>query len=121
MEVDVYKRQEYYNNEYVFDLDDNSLKNDYNSLVTKYNGDTYKNYKYDEDDEKVLQNNTFIDIDNNIVGFGKIVELYYDNIDFQLYLESNLMPYVLQEDLSLIHIYKLFVGLVNLKRKYILK
>ena len=100
--IDDYNEQnEYYNNEYVFDLDDNSLKNDYNSLVTKYNGDTYKNYKYDEDDEKVLQNNTFIDIDNNIVGFGKIVELYYDNIDFQLYLESNLMPYVLQEDVSM--------------------
>ena len=98
---DYNEQNEYYNDEYVFDLDDNSLKNDYNSLVTKYNGDTYKNYKYDEDDDKVLQNNTFIDIDNNIVGFGKIVELYYDNIDFQLYLESNLMPYVLQEDVSM--------------------
>lgn len=98
---DYNEQNEYYNNEYVFDLDDNGLKNDYNSLVTKYNGDTYKNYKYDEDDEKVLQNNTFIDIDNNIVGFGKIVELYYDNIDFQLYLESNLMPYVLQEDVNM--------------------
>lgn len=100
--IDDYNEQnEYYNNEYVFDLDDNSLKNDYNSLVTKYNGDTYKNYKYDEDDEKVLQNNTFIDIDNNIIGFEKIIGLYYDNIDFQLYLESNLMPYVLQEDISI--------------------
>lgn len=98
---DYNEQNEYYNDEYVFDLDDNSLKNDYNSLVTKYNGDTYKNYKYDEDDDKVLQNNTFIDIDNNIVGFEKIVELYYDNIDFQLYLESNLMPYVLQEDVSM--------------------
>lgn len=98
---DYNEQNEYYNDEYVFDLDDNGLKNDYNSLVTKYNGDTYKNYKYDEDDDKVLQNNTFIDIDNNIVGFEKIVELYYDNIDFQLYLESNLMPYVLQEDVSM--------------------
>lgn len=98
---DYNEQNEYYNDEYVFELNDNSLKDEYNSLVAKYNGDIYKNYKYNEDEEKELTNNSFISIDNNIIGFEKIIGLYYDNIDFQLYLESNLMPYVLQEDISI--------------------
>lgn len=98
---DYNEQNDYYNKEYVFELNDNSLKDEYNSLVTKYNGDIYKNYKYNEDEEKELTNNSFISINNNIVGFEKIIGLYYDNIDFKLYLESNLMPYVLQEDISI--------------------
>ena len=98
---DYNEQNDYYNKKYVFNLNDNNLKNKYNSLVTKYNGNTYKNYKYNEDEEKELVNNSFVSINNNIVGFEKIVGLYYDNIDFQLYLESNLMPYVLQEDVSI--------------------
>ena len=70
---------------------ENELKDKYNELVIKYNGNNYANYKYDEDGNRTLQNNSFLSLDN-IINYDKFSNLYYDIIDFRNYLESSLLP-----------------------------
>lgn len=92
---------DYYVNEYSFTFDDVALKNKYNTLVSKYNSDKYRNYKHNENGDRVLKNNEYISIDNNITGFNKLIELYYDNIDFSGYIEHSLMPFVLEDETTI--------------------
>lgn len=72
--------------------------NSYNNLVDKYNDEKYSSYKYNDDGEKELTKNSYIKIDNNIIGYNKLINVYYDLIDFKLYLESSLMPLILDEE-----------------------
>lgn len=91
------EKNEYYQNDYTLTYQNA----EYNALVDKYNSDTYKNYKYNEDGEEELTNNTFKKISNTDKGFSNVTALYYDNTDFSLYLEHSLMPYVLQQDVTI--------------------
>lgn len=54
---------------------------DYNSLVEYYNK------KYIEKDEDKLS-----EVDIPIAGYSSLINAYYDTMDFELYLESSLMP-----------------------------
>ncbi|PJN79910.1 hypothetical protein CWE04_11925 [Thomasclavelia cocleata] len=77
---------------------DTQIVNNYNSLVDKYNDEKYSSYKYNDDGEKELLRNSYIKFDDNIIGYNKLINVYYDLIDFKLYLESNLMPLILDEE-----------------------
>lgn len=72
--------------------------NSYNQLVDKYNDEKYSSYKYNDDGEKELTKNAYIKIDDKVVGYNKLINVYYDLIDFKLYLESSLMPLILDEE-----------------------
>lgn len=86
-----------YNDNYAIGFEDVSIKNNYNSLVNKYNAKKYSQYKYNDDDEKVLTQNTFSLINEELKGFQQLISLYYDVVDFNLYLESSLMPVIKKE------------------------
>ena len=66
---------EYYNNTYPTYIDA-SLVSNYNSHIMKYR-------QYDGKLEA---------IQNPIVGYSRLMKIYYDVIDFELYLEHSLMP-----------------------------
>ncbi|WRK54488.1 hypothetical protein SD457_06075 [Coprobacillaceae bacterium CR2/5/TPMF4] len=86
-----------YNKNYQINFTDSGLMASYNALIDKYNSDTYKQYKYNDDGESVLTNNSFSKIDGEIKGFNNLINLYYDLIDFKLYLQSSLMPTIIKE------------------------
>lgn len=54
--------------------------NNYNALVQKYNG------------MSSMTNKSFSQIGQYVVSYPKLIELYYDTIDFNLFLTSALMP-----------------------------
>lgn len=89
-----------YNKNYQINFTDSGLMASYNALIDKYNSDTYKQYKYNDDGESVLTNNSFSKIDGEIKGFNNLINLYYDLIDFKLYLQSSLMPTIIKEAIS---------------------
>ena len=89
-----------YNKNYQINFTDSGLMASYNALIDKYNSDTYKQYKYNDDGESVLTNNSFSKIDGEIRGFNNLINLYYDLIDFKLYLQSSLMPTIIKEAIS---------------------
>lgn len=66
---------EYYQNQYSFSPDA-TLRQKYNALVTKYS--PYKS------DLSIMP--------DAIVGFPSLMNAYYDTVDFQLFLDSELMP-----------------------------
>lgn len=77
--AEYYKSKEYYS---CFGTDAATTITAYNNLVDKYN-------KLDsefEDDEKISK------IPSSIVGYKNLMKIYYDTIDFSLYLKSSLMP-----------------------------
>lgn len=77
-------------NEYIppFSLD---LKTKYNELVEKYNSETYASYQYDDNGERVLKNNDYMNTDS-ITNYEGFIKFYYDAVDFNTYLTSKLMP-----------------------------
>lgn len=91
----------YYQNEYVLQLKNDDLKLKYNTLVAKYNSDQYKKYDYDDEGNRKLVNNDFVQIDSSIKGYDNFAKLIYDNIDFSLYIEHSLLPSVLEEDVTI--------------------
>lgn len=66
---------DYYQNEYVVNISDEAVSA-YNSLVDKYSSFT---------DE-------FAPIDGSVTGYPGLMNLYYDTIDFYLFLNDTLMP-----------------------------
>lgn len=75
-------RYNYYQNTYVSQLNQTKI-NAYNTLINKY-----KTYK------------PALETVSNGVGFSNIINILYNTIDFQLYLESGLMPSVEISDTS---------------------
>lgn len=75
-------------------FEDTEIISKYNVLVDKYNDEKYAQYKYNDDDEKVLSNNSYKKIDDKVIGYSNLVNIYYDLVDFNLYLESSLLPTV---------------------------
>lgn len=86
-----------YSTNYLLNISDDNLASQYNALVYKYNSSSYAQYKYNEDNEKVLTNNNFLLITNTEKGYDSLIALYFNVIDFSLYLESSLMPTVIRE------------------------
>lgn len=86
-----------YSKNYLLNITDDSLISNYNALVSKYNGSAYAQYQYNEDNEKVLTNNSFLPIDKTKKGYSNLTSLYFDVVDFNLYLESSLMPTTIKE------------------------
>lgn len=76
---------EYYQKEYVIDLDAD-LIDQYNALVDKY-------YVYNKDLQK---------INSEMSGFAALMEAYYNVIDMNLFLTSGLMPTPTSEDTNAI-------------------
>lgn len=72
---------------------DDTLRASYDAIVNKYNSSAYSTYKYNSQNEKVLTANTYM-LADNIVGYDKFVNLYYDVIDLYSYLNDSLMPVV---------------------------
>ena len=66
----------YYQNEYVANLNVNDVLTKYNELVDKY-------YEWNKDLKKVPE---------EVVGYSALMNAYYDTIDMNLYLEHNMMP-----------------------------
>ena len=89
---------DYYLNEYQIPCDNDLLKESFNTLVKKYNHHSYASYKYDDDNNKVLTDNTFVEIDDAQVGYAYLTNLNYSIIDFKYYLESGLLPTVLHDE-----------------------
>lgn len=87
----------YYLNEYQIQYDNNQLKESFNTLVKKYNNHSYASYKYDDNNNKVLTDNTFIELDAS-KGYSYLTTLNYSVIDFKYYLESGLLPTVIHEE-----------------------
>lgn len=87
----------FYMNDYHLQLNEEIIGT-YNHLIKKYNDHKYASYKYNDNNEKVLTDNNFIEIDNSISGFNNILQLFYSNIDFKYYLESSLLPTILKEE-----------------------
>lgn len=87
----------FYMNDYHLQLNEEIIGT-YNHLIKKYNDHKYASYKYNNNNEKVLTDNNFIEIDNSISGFNNIIQLFYSNIDFKYYLESSLLPTILKEE-----------------------
>lgn len=81
-------------NDYRPDFENTTLITKYNALVDKYNDKQYAQYKYDYNDEKVLTNNSYRKIDASVIGYLNLINIYYDLVDFNLYLESSLLPLV---------------------------
>lgn len=86
-----------YNDNYRIAFEDVNIKNEYNALVDKYNASEYSQYKYNDDDEKVLTPNSFSKINDDLTGYQQLILLYYDVVDLNLYLESSLMPVIKKE------------------------
>lgn len=86
-----------YNDNYRIAFEDANIKNEYNALVDKYNASEYSQYKYNDDDEKVLTPNSFSKINDDLTGYQQLISLYYDVVDLNLYLESSLMPVIKKE------------------------
>ncbi|MFQ9922527.1 MAG: hypothetical protein ACLRVU_03375 [Beduini sp.] len=87
-----------YLNEYQIHCDNDPLKESFNALVKKYNHHSYASYKYDDDNNKVLTDNAFVEIDDAQVGYAYLTSLNYSIIDFKYYLESGLLPTVLDDE-----------------------
>lgn len=83
-----------------YTIENDEIRNLYNGIVDKYNHKKYAQYKYNEDDEKVLTNNSFLLASKPIVGYEKITALLFDLIDANLYLTSSLMPTVIFEEVN---------------------
>jgi len=66
---------EYYQNEYVY-TPTSSVRTAYNNLVTKY----------------VSMNDALTPISQTLTGYPEIMQAYYNAIDFELYLQSTMMP-----------------------------
>lgn len=66
---------QYYNNEHIFEIDD-ELLNNFNAIVNKY--------AEDNEDLKAIS--------TPIQGYPSLMNAYYDTVDLALYLESVLMP-----------------------------
>ena len=86
-----------YNDNYRIAFEDEGVKENYNELVDKYNDSKYSQYKYNDDDEKVLTANSFSKINDDLTGYQQLISLYYDVVDMNLYLESSLMPIIKKE------------------------
>lgn len=97
MSIDLKNKMDSYDYEYKSYENDHEfnfsfdVEKTYNQVIAKYNGDIYANYKYNDDGERVLVNNTFKKAEG-IKGFLKLIELYFDSIDLNVYLESKLLP-----------------------------
>jgi len=65
----------------------------YDNLVTKYNDGEYSAYVYNDENERVLQVNTYKTTDT-LTSHENLIAFYYDASDFYGYLESTLMPSV---------------------------
>lgn len=77
--IDEYDKQyEYYQNDYVVLADENEVVTKYNELVDKYRA-------YKEDIPKIA---------TPIKGYAALMNAYYNTIDMELYLQSELMPNV---------------------------
>ncbi len=87
-----------YDKTYTFTEKD--LLSQYNKLIQKYNGSDYGSYQYDDDNKRVLMNNSYAEI-KDFTGYSKLSEYYYDNIDFKSYLQSALLPTVELEDVPI--------------------
>lgn len=68
---------DYYNTEYEVSIPAN-LKNAYNALISKYS----------------IYSNQYKALISPIVGFANLIQIYYDTIDFYLFLHDTLMPSV---------------------------
>lgn len=80
----------YYNEvDYYPELNADAIIN-YNDLVDKYN-DFYEKYNLVEND-KLGESNRLSTVPSSIVGYKNLMNIYYDTIDFKLYLESSMMP-----------------------------
>lgn len=74
------KKHDYYQDDYIANIP-SEIINSYNALINKY-----KNF-----------NKTLTPIITPIIGFSKLMEIYYDVIDFHSYLYNSLMPNVEME------------------------